>query len=167
MRAPTGWGGWRWGRITWGWAGGRGGGVGRRCAGRGARGGGAGGPARRGRGGGDRGAGGGGGGGGPGGEPLGGLADLSRTVGWFTSVHPVRLELGTAHPGQVGAGGPAAGRVLKAVKEQVRAAPGDGLGYGLLRYLNPGTGPVLAGRPAPPIRFNHPRRFTAPTPPAR
>src|SRR5260370_42169628 len=55
-------------------------------------------------------------------EPLGGLADLSRTVGWFTSVHPVRLELGTAHPGQVGAGGPAAGRGAQAVQETRRAA---------------------------------------------
>ena len=42
------------------------------------------------------------------------------------------------------AGGVAAGRALKAVKEQLRALPDNGLGYGLLRYLNPQTAGELA-----------------------
>ncbi|WP_063763078.1 non-ribosomal peptide synthetase [Streptomyces rimosus] len=88
-------------------------------------------------------------------------ADLSRTVGWFTSVHPVRLDLSGVDLDQVPAGGPAAGALLKAVKEQVRAVPGDGLGHGLLRHLNPQTGPVLAGLPAPRIGFNYLGRFPA------
>ncbi|MEU2794839.1 amino acid adenylation domain-containing protein, partial [Streptomyces sp. NPDC007100] len=71
-------------------------------------------------------------------EPLGGV-DLSRTVGWFTSVHPVRLSATGVDLGRARAGGEAAGVLLKAVKEQVQAVPGDGLGYGLLRYLNPDT----------------------------
>ncbi|CAM3778179.1 Linear gramicidin synthase subunit D [Pseudomonas reidholzensis] len=49
--------------------------------------------------------------------------DLSRTVGWFTSLIPVRLapqaELGQS---------------IKAIKEQLRAVPDKGIGYGLLRY---------------------------------
>ncbi|NMO90448.1 non-ribosomal peptide synthetase [Actinomycetospora sp. TBRC 11914] len=48
--------------------------------------------------------------------------DLSRTVGWFTVVHPVRLALPED---------PTPDRLLKAVKEQLRATPGDGAGYGL------------------------------------
>ncbi|WP_125530701.1 non-ribosomal peptide synthetase [Streptomyces sp. WAC 06725] len=88
-------------------------------------------------------------------------ADLSRTVGWFTSVHPVRLDLSGVDLDQVPAGGPAAGALLKAVKEQVRAVPGDGLGHGLLRHLNPRTGPVLAALPAPRIGFNYLGRFPA------
>jgi amino acid adenylation domain-containing protein/non-ribosomal peptide synthase protein (TIGR01720 family) len=52
--------------------------------------------------------------------------DVSRTVGWFTSIYPLLLDLGEVH---------GYGPVLKAVKEQVRAVPNRGLGYGLLRYL--------------------------------
>ncbi len=57
-------------------------------------------------------------------ESLVGGVDLTRTVGWFTSIYPVLLEVG---------GGP--GQTLKRVKEQMRGAPGGGLSYGLLRYL--------------------------------
>ncbi|MFC0111607.1 condensation domain-containing protein [Kibdelosporangium aridum] len=85
--------------------------------------------------------------------------DLSRTVGWFTSVHPVRLDVAGIDLADVLAGGSAAGRLLKVVKEQSRAVPGDGLGYGLLRYLNGETGPVLAALPSPRIGFNYMGRF--------
>ena len=88
-------------------------------------------------------------------------ADVSRTVGWFTSIYPVRLDPGAVAFDEVAAGGAAAGRLLKRVKEQVRAVPGNGLGFGLLRYLNPQAGPVLAEYPAPQIGFNYLGRFTA------
>jgi non-ribosomal peptide synthase protein (TIGR01720 family) len=89
--------------------------------------------------------------------------DLSRTVGWFTSMFPVRLdpEISPAERSELWAGGPAAGRALKAVKEQLRAIPDNGLGYGLLRYLNPDTRQELAGLPVPQIGFNYLGRFTA------
>ncbi len=90
-------------------------------------------------------------------------ADLSRSVGWFTSIYPVRLDPGPVPFAEVAAGGPAAGRLLKRVKEQVRAVPGNGLGYGLLRYLNPQTAAVLARYPAPQIGFNYLGRFTTST----
>ncbi|MFH8407405.1 amino acid adenylation domain-containing protein [Streptomyces sp. NPDC018019] len=93
-------------------------------------------------------------------EPLAG-ADLSRTVGWFTSTHPLRLRLAGLDLDRARAGGPAAGALLKRVKEQARALPGDGLGYELLRHLNPETGPALAALPAPQIAFNYLGRFTA------
>ncbi|MDC0774098.1 condensation domain-containing protein, partial [Streptomyces sp. HD] len=77
-------------------------------------------------------------------EPLAGT-DLSRTVGWFTSTHPVRLDVTGVDLQDALNGGPAAGALLKAVKEQVRSTPGgDALGHGLLRYLNPRTGAVLS-----------------------
>jgi non-ribosomal peptide synthase protein (TIGR01720 family) len=88
--------------------------------------------------------------------------DLSRTVGWFTSVFPVRLDPGVGWE-QVRAGGSAVGTALKRVKEQLRALPHNGVGYGALRYLNPQTGPVLAGMPHPQIGFNYLGRFPAPT----
>jgi amino acid adenylation domain-containing protein/non-ribosomal peptide synthase protein (TIGR01720 family) len=73
-------------------------------------------------------------------------ADLSRTVGWFTSVHPVRL-------GGHGETDPAA--LLKSVKEALRAAKDNGIGYGLLRHLNPETAPLLASFPQPAVLFNY------------
>jgi non-ribosomal peptide synthase protein (TIGR01720 family) len=60
-------------------------------------------------------------------EELFGEVDLSRTVGWFTSIFPVRLTLERA-------AGP--GEALRAVKEQLRAIPHWGIGYGVLRYLS-------------------------------
>jgi len=91
-------------------------------------------------------------------HPVAGM-DLSRTVGWFTSVHPVRLDMAGIDLADVLAGGVAAGRLLKVVKEQSRAVPGDGLGHGLLRHLNGETGPVLAASPSPQIGFNYMGRF--------
>ncbi len=85
--------------------------------------------------------------------------DLSRTVGWFTSLYPVRLD-----PGPVGA--PAGhfdaaliDRALKRVKEQLRAVPDHGVGYGMLRHLNPATRDRLATAPDPQIGFNYLGRY--------
>ncbi|MDD9371503.1 MAG: condensation domain-containing protein, partial [Acidimicrobiales bacterium] len=72
-------------------------------------------------------------------------ADVARTVGPLAGVHPVRLT-------PVGGGGLAA---LKAIKEQRRAAPDGGLGFGLLRHLNPQTSEVLAGLPRPQVLWHH------------
>ncbi|GAB2566039.1 hypothetical protein GCM10027167_86330 [Nocardia heshunensis] len=74
--------------------------------------------------------------------------DLSRTVGWFTSLYPVCLDPGTGD----------AVSAVKRVKEQLRAIPDKGLGYGLLRYLNPHTATQLTG-PSPQIGFNYLGRF--------
>ncbi|WP_328807627.1 non-ribosomal peptide synthetase [Nonomuraea antri] len=90
-----------------------------------------------------------------------GEADLTRTLGWFTSVHPVRLDATGIRHDQAQAGGPAAGRLLKTVKEQARAFPGDGLGFGLLRHLNPETAPVLAALPRTRVAFNYMGRSSA------
>ena len=61
------------------------------------------------------------------------------------------------------AGGDALGRALKTIKEQLRALPDNGLGYGVLRYLNPQTGAQLAGFAGPQIGFNYLGRFAAAT----
>ncbi|MEM8604383.1 MAG: condensation domain-containing protein, partial [Cyanobacteria bacterium P01_H01_bin.121] len=53
--------------------------------------------------------------------------DLSRTVGWFTSLFPVVLELNADRR--------AFGDVIKQVKETLRTIPNRGVGYGILRYL--------------------------------
>ncbi|MGW2332289.1 amino acid adenylation domain-containing protein, partial [Streptomyces sp. NPDC001700] len=87
-------------------------------------------------------------------------AELSRTVGWFTSVYPVRLSPGAYDTVGARAGGPAAGVVLKRIKEQLRAVPDKGIGYGLLRYLNPRTAPALEAGARPQLGFNYLGRFS-------
>ncbi|WP_219536840.1 non-ribosomal peptide synthase/polyketide synthase [Nonomuraea guangzhouensis] len=72
-------------------------------------------------------------------EDVGADIDLSRTVGWFTSLYPVALSR-TDDPGAA----------LRRTKEQLRAVPRRGLGHGLLRHL--------AGRldgPVPEVSFNY------------
>jgi amino acid adenylation domain-containing protein/non-ribosomal peptide synthase protein (TIGR01720 family) len=82
-------------------------------------------------------------------------ADLSRTVGWFTSMYPARVDVRGVDLADVLAGGPAVGRAVKLVKEQLRTVPDKGMGYGLLRHLNPETAEQLADYPAPQIGFNY------------
>lgn len=92
--------------------------------------------------------------------------DLSRTVGPLTSISPVRLDVAGADLAEAFAGGQAAGTVIKTVKEQLRALPVQGTGYGLLRYLNPATAAVLERYGCGQISFRYPCRFSATRPPA-
>jgi non-ribosomal peptide synthase protein (TIGR01720 family) len=59
-------------------------------------------------------------------EPIFDGIDVSRTVGWFTTVYPAAL--GVEETGN-------SAELLRAVKEQLRGVPNHGIGYGLLRYL--------------------------------
>ena len=72
--------------------------------------------------------------------------DLSRTVGWFTSQFRCGWMPGRSTLTEALAGGPALGRALKRIKEQLRALPANGLGYGLLRYLNARDRGAACGR---------------------
>jgi non-ribosomal peptide synthase protein (TIGR01720 family) len=74
-------------------------------------------------------------------------------------MHPVRLDISPLAPDDVLAAGPAAGQALKRVKEQLRIAPDAGIGFGMLRYLDPEAGPVLASLQRPQISFNYLGRF--------
>ncbi|WP_196527757.1 non-ribosomal peptide synthetase [Nostoc commune] len=60
-------------------------------------------------------------------EDLFANTDISRTVGWFTTIFPVYLKLDNSN---------SLGANLKYVKEQLRQIPKKGIGYGLLRYLS-------------------------------
>lgn len=87
--------------------------------------------------------------------------ELSRTVGWFTSVFPVRLEPTGCDWNDVWTAGPALGRALKRVKERLKAVPDRGVGYGVLRYLDPRTRPELAELGSPQLGFNYLGRMSA------
>jgi len=71
--------------------------------------------------------------------------DVSRTVGWFTSLFPMLLDIGAAtDPGEA----------LKLVKEELRAMPNHGIGYGLLRYLGQ-TATAVVPAVQPEVSFNY------------
>ncbi|MFJ7936972.1 non-ribosomal peptide synthase/polyketide synthase [Peribacillus sp. NPDC096622] len=76
--------------------------------------------------------------------------DLSRSVGWFTSIYPVHLNI-------TGANTPIA--ALKAVKEQLRQIPNKGVDYGILRYLNPAMREQFQSQITPSISFNYLGQF--------
>jgi amino acid adenylation domain-containing protein/non-ribosomal peptide synthase protein (TIGR01720 family) len=73
--------------------------------------------------------------------------DLSRTVGWFTSIYPVLLEEAGEGPGAW----------LRSAKEALRRIPGKGVGYGVLRYLSPDRElrERLRALPPPEVGFNY------------
>ncbi|KAF0865633.1 non-ribosomal peptide synthase/polyketide synthase [Pseudomonas sp. LD120] len=75
--------------------------------------------------------------------------DLSRTLGWFTSVFPVKL---TPQP--------ALADSIKLIKEQLRAVPNKGIGFGALRYLGDAQAQAaLAALAVPRITFNYLGQF--------
>ncbi|HEY9315941.1 amino acid adenylation domain-containing protein [Williamsia sp.] len=83
-------------------------------------------------------------------------ADLSRTVGWFTSLFPVQLSLPSdTDLADAFAGGADAARAIKAVKEQLLEIPDGGVGYGILRYLDPDGASQLSGGTEPHVVFNY------------
>ncbi|MGW4741691.1 amino acid adenylation domain-containing protein [Nocardia xishanensis] len=82
-------------------------------------------------------------------------ADLSATVGWFTTRFPVRIVWDDIDLDDALAGGPSAGLAIKQVKEQLRAVPDNGIGYQMLRWLDLQGSAELAGLPEPQISFNY------------
>ena len=75
-------------------------------------------------------------------------ADLSRTVGWFTSRFPVLLKLEGTDDWD---------KAVTSVKEQLRSIPHKGVGFGILRYLmhDPEISRKLASLPHPEVSFNY------------
>ncbi|WP_414587304.1 amino acid adenylation domain-containing protein [Scytonema sp. PCC 10023] len=77
--------------------------------------------------------------------------NISRTVGWFTTIFPVVLHKATDHPGEA----------LKSIKEQLRRIPQQGMSYGWLRYLLSDTETIaqLTHQGPAQIVFNHLGQF--------
>ncbi|WP_416043140.1 fengycin non-ribosomal peptide synthetase FenE [Bacillus halotolerans] len=77
--------------------------------------------------------------------------DISRTVGWFTSIYPVLIdfenqadELGTA---------------VKTVKDTLGRIPNKGVGYGMLKYLTHPEHKSMVFSKTPEIGFNYLGQF--------
>ena len=66
--------------------------------------------------------------------------DIGRTIGWFTSVYPVILDLAGSE-----------GYEIVSIKESLRKIPGKGIGYGILNYLDK----PFSNKLKPSIEFNY------------
>jgi non-ribosomal peptide synthase protein (TIGR01720 family) len=75
-------------------------------------------------------------------EPLSGVA-VEQTVGWFTTLYPVRFERGRGSVRER----------LRGVQQRLQAVPRRGLGYGLLKYVQGAAG--LAGEWEAGVSFNY------------
>jgi non-ribosomal peptide synthase protein (TIGR01720 family) len=86
-------------------------------------------------------------------EPVVTGIDVSRTVGWFTSLYPVVV------PAPSGA---ELGRQIKETKEILHRVPNKGIGFGILKQITPAA---LAGAAStfllPRISFNYLGQFDA------
>ncbi len=80
--------------------------------------------------------------------------DLSRTVGWFTTLYPVHLDAGCPWPTDPADLDGALARI-----RDTQTSARTGFGHGLLRHLNPQTAPLLARVPSPAYAFNYLGRF--------
>src|SRR5205807_60612 len=77
--------------------------------------------------------------------------DLSRTIGWFTSIFPLYLRLDNTQE---------LGSLLKSIKEQLRCIPQHGVGHGILRYLTKREElQALYQLPKPEVSFNYLGQF--------
>ncbi|MCI0655910.1 MAG: condensation domain-containing protein, partial [Acidobacteria bacterium] len=83
-------------------------------------------------------------------EALSEEEDVSRTVGWFTTIAPVRLEAGVK--GEIG-------EDLKKIKEELRGVPGRGIGYGMLRFLADEASREQARKIKAEVGFNYLGQF--------
>jgi non-ribosomal peptide synthase protein (TIGR01720 family) len=85
-------------------------------------------------------------------DELGQGEDLSRTVGWFTTVFPALFHFKTGSDLTL---------ALRSVKEQLREVSGRGRSYGLLRYLSGSQEavPRLKSLPQPELIFNYLGQF--------
>ncbi|NUT48894.1 MAG: non-ribosomal peptide synthetase, partial [Saccharothrix sp.] len=88
-----------------------------------------------------------------------GDVDAGRTVGWLVDVHPAWFDPGIGWDEVTGVG-PGLGDAVRRVRDQLRALPDAGRGYGMLRHLNPRTRDRLAALPGPQLKFNYLGRFT-------
>jgi len=78
--------------------------------------------------------------------------ELGRTLGWFTTLFPVLLDISGA--------GTELGAAVRSTKEQLRAIPQHGIGYGLLKYLaNDTVSRELRAAPRPALAFNYLGQF--------
>ena len=78
-------------------------------------------------------------------------ADVARTIGWFTSMYPLVLDMSETRD---------LSRLIRQTKEKIRSVPNKGMGYGVLRYVTePAMKQELRFALTPEISFNYLGQF--------
>ncbi|NLR57678.1 amino acid adenylation domain-containing protein [Chitinophaga polysaccharea] len=84
-------------------------------------------------------------------ESIGGNIDVSRTVGWFTTIYPVKLISCAGNVGQQ----------IRMNKESLRRVPNGGIDFGICKYFTDDTHCLQQKDPS--VRFNYLGQFDADT----
>ncbi len=84
-------------------------------------------------------------------ETLTDQIDLSRTIGWFTNMYPLSLEI--SETGEIL-------QDLKLIKDKLLIIPNKGLSYGMLRYLNSDTSKCGWNNFMPQLAYNYLGKFS-------
>lgn len=88
-------------------------------------------------------------------EPVGQDGEPFSTVGWFTAQFPLLMDPGTVPTPEAETTADWLTRATHRIGDQLAALPDNGIGYGLLRYLNRETAPRLAALGDPEIAINY------------
>jgi amino acid adenylation domain-containing protein/non-ribosomal peptide synthase protein (TIGR01720 family) len=83
-------------------------------------------------------------------EELNDTLDISETLGWFTSLYPLVLD--TVHDADLAT-------TIKQIKEQYRAVPHQGIGFGILKYINEIEPFVIEEKRTSSLLFNYLGQF--------
>ncbi|PEF71825.1 hypothetical protein CON94_29840, partial [Bacillus pseudomycoides] len=76
--------------------------------------------------------------------------DVSRTIGWFTSIYPIVLKIYDSNN---------ISYQIKTTKEMLRKIPNNGMNYNVLRYLKDEAGKSEIFQSIPDISFNYLGQF--------
>ncbi|QGQ96128.1 amino acid adenylation domain-containing protein [Paenibacillus psychroresistens] len=79
-------------------------------------------------------------------EEISSQMDMTRTIGWFTSIYPVKVGANII--------GTSLNHHIKTVKELIRRIPNRGIGFGVLKYLT-GLEQKLDYQAPPAFRLNY------------
>ena len=79
-------------------------------------------------------------------EEIGEEIDVTRTIGWFTTLYPVVLSIGNTNELEY---------LIRHIKEDLRRIPKKGIGYGVLKYLSEVQKEKLTFKLEPEISFNY------------
>ena len=75
-----------------------------------------------------------------------GNIDVSQTIGWFTTIFPLRLSMPSQLQGAA---------LIALIREQLRSVPDQGIGFGLLRYLSSEEMAAALNKNVMDITFNY------------
>lgn len=78
-------------------------------------------------------------------EKIAETIDITRTVGWFTSIYPIIIDNSVEKSGNIV-------NYITEIRDMLRSVPNKGIGFGILKYMN---NEVELGNKNPEVCFNY------------